>query len=303
MKKTLMSGLVLLLGAVLWAADKPDGSAPAPDKKSPEQADSARDYEIALIKNVFKKMEEATAKEDVNAYLGLFSRRVEIITPDGAKLSYEDIKEYLVDLFASYDFIKDEQVGELDIRIKDNTAEVINSYRMSGIPKDGKAVEIFDEGALKMTLQKLPSFSPKVPPTYQIIAVDYLAADAKSPAVSAEDKASLLGKIKDNYGVDLEASGGFDRYRELLLQELKAENNANKEELEARIAILKKRLQKTFSASVKKEIQNEILELENNLGALTADSEIVSVVDTEIADLKEVFLRNDSGVPTPSGKK
>jgi len=202
------------------------------------------------------------------------------------------IKDYLVELFDSYDYIKDEQTKELDIRIMDNTAEVVNTYRMSGIPKGEKEMVVFDEGSLKITLNKLPSFSPKIPPTYQVIAVSYVVSGADDASdVSTEDKTMLLQKIKDNYGVNLEASGGFEQYRSLLLQELKAENDANKEELEARINILKKRLQKTFSIMVKQEIQADIQETERALQQVATENEINSVVDNEIADLKDIFLK------------
>ena len=255
-------------------------------------AGSAQNEDISLIKNIFKKMEEATVKEDIDSYMNVFSKRVEIVTPDGSKLSYDDIKEYLVELFDSYDYIKDEQTKELDIRITDNVAEVVNTYRMSGIPKGEKDVVVFDEGSLKITLNRLPSFSPKIPPAYQIIGVSYVVSDGDDDLdVSSEDKAMLLQRIKDNYGVDLEASGGFEQYRTLLLQEIKAENDANKEELEARINILKKRMQKTFSALVKQEIQADIQESERNLGALPTENEITSIVDSEIADLKNIFLK------------
>ena len=286
MKRIAVLFLLVSLGITLYAAD--NATTPAPENAVP--AGSQED--IALIKNVFKKMEEATAKEDINAYMDAFSKRVEIAAPDGDKLAYDDIKDYLVELFDSYDYIKDEQTKELDIRIVDNTADVVNTYRLSGIPKGEKEVVVFDEGALRITLQKLPSFSPKIPPSYQIIGVSYvIPAEDASQAVSPEDKTMLLQRIKENYGVDLEASGGFDQYRSLLLQEIKAENDANKEELEARISILKKRLQKTFSAVVKQVIQSDIQETERSIGTLPTENEITSIVDNEIADLKDIFLK------------
>lgn len=286
MKRIAVLFLLVSLGITLYAAD--NATTPAPENAVP--AGSQED--IALIKNVFKKMEEATAKEDINAYMDAFSKRVEIAAPDGDKLAYDDIKDYLVELFDSYDYIKDEQTKELDIRIVDNTADVVNTYRLSGIPKGEKEVVVFDEGALRITLQKLPSFSPKIPPSYQIIGVSYvIPAEDVSQTVSPEDKTMLLQRIKENYGVDLEASGGFDQYRSLLLQEIKAENDANKEELEARISILKKRLQKTFSAVVKQVIQSDIQETERSIGTLPTENEITSIVDNEIADLKDIFLK------------
>ena len=294
MKRIAVLFLLVSLGVTLWAAD--NGTTPPSANPEPENAASAgqagSQEDIALIKNVFKKMEEATAKEDINAYMDAFSKRVEIAAPDGDKLAYDDIKDYLVELFDSYDYIKDEQTKELDIRIVDNTADVVNTYRLSGIPKGEKEVVVFDEGALRITLQKLPSFSPKIPPSYQIIGVSYvIPAEDASQAVSPEDKTMLLQRIKENYGVDLEASGGFDQYRSLLLQEIKAENDANKEELEARISILKKRLQKTFSAVVKQVIQSDIQETERSIGTLPTENEITSIVDNEIADLKDIFLK------------
>ncbi|HLD35115.1 MAG TPA: hypothetical protein VJC37_00160 [Planctomycetota bacterium] len=297
MKRIVILLLFVSLGITLWAARGADGAtdnATTPPSGSAAQnaMPAGRQEDITLIKNVFKKMEEATAKEDVNSYMDVFSKRVEITSPDGAKLSYDDIKDYLVELFDSYDYIKDEQTKELDIRIMDNTAEVVNTYRMSGIPKGEKEMVVFDEGSLKITLNKLPSFSPKIPPTYQVIAVSYVVSGADDASdVSTEDKTMLLQKIKDNYGVNLEASGGFEQYRSLLLQELKAENDANKEELEARINILKKRLQKTFSIMVKQEIQADIQETERALQQVATENEINSVVDNEIADLKDIFLK------------
>ena len=294
MKKTAIIFLLVFFGAALYAADNattPPAN-PAPPRNDRDSAAAPQNEDIALIKNVFKKMEKATAKEDINSYMEVFSKRVEIETPDGAKLSYNDIKDYLVELFDSYDYIKDEQAKELDIRIMDNTADVINTYRMSGIPKGEKELVVFDEGALRITLQKLPSFSPKIPPAYQVINVSYVIPEEDvSQTVSPEDKTMLLQKIKENYGVDLEASGGFDQYRSLLLQELKAESDANKEEFEARITILKKRLQKTFSALVKQDIQSEIQETERALQQIATENEITSVVDNEIADLKDIFLK------------
>jgi len=291
MKRVIVLSLIVFLGAALYAADNGTQS-PAPSRNNRDSGTPSQNEDIALIKNVFKKMEEATAKEDINSYMEVFSKRVEIATPDGAKLSYNDIKDYLVELFDSYDYIKDEQVKELDIRITDNTAEVVNTYRMSGIPKGEKEMVVFDEGALRISLQKLPSFSPKIQPTYQIIGVSYVVVDKEdAQAVYPEDKTMLLQKIKENYGVNLEASGGFEQYRTLLLQELKAENDANKEEIEARITILKKRLQKTFSIMVKQDIQADIQETERNLQQLPTENEITSVVDNEIADLKDIFLK------------
>lgn len=292
MKKIGAMIIIVFFGIMLWAAD--NGTPP------PATNPGAQNEDIALIKNVFKKMEEATAKKDINAYMDVFSKRVEIESPDGTKLSYNDIKGYLIELFDSYDYIKDEQTKELNIRIMDNTAEVVNTYRMSGIPKGEKEVVVFDEGALRITFNKLPSFSPKIPPTYQIIGVSYILPAEQSPAGGGinsvptdvgEDKPMLLQRIKDNYGVDLESSGGFEQYRSLLLQELKAENDANKEELEARITILKKRLQKTFSTVVKQDIQADIQELERSIGTLPTENEITSIVDNEIADLKDIFLK------------
>lgn len=281
MKKMMILAASLFLCSALYASEN-DATA---KKADPKNADNA------LIENVFRKMEDAMAKEDVEAYLSVFSKRVEIVTPDGANLSYDDVKEYLVDLFESYDSIRDERTGPLDIRLKEkeNTAEVISAYRMSGIPKGAKEPEIFDEGALKLTLNKLPSFSAKIPPAYQIIAVAYLAAENTASGL-LEDRNLLLKTVKDNYGIDLMAEGGFERYRELILQELKAENDAAREELEARMAILKKRNQKTFSVSIKKEIQSDMIELEKSLGMLPNDSEITAIVDAEITDLKEIFL-------------
>ncbi len=309
MKRIAVLFLFVSLGITLWAARGADGAtdngttpsprnnrdsgASSPANPEPENAVPAgRQEDIALIKNVFKKMEEATAKKDINAYMGVFSKRVEIVSPDGDKLVYDDIKDYLAELFDSYDYIKDEQVKELDIRITDNTAEVVNTYRMSGIPKGEKEVVVFDEGALRITLNKLPSFSPKISPTYQIIGVSYVVFDKDdAQTVSPEDKTILLQRIKENYGVDLEASGGFEQYRALLLQELTAESDANKEELEARITILKKRFQKTFSTMVKQEIQAAIQETERALQQVATENEITSIVDNEIADLKDIFLK------------
>ena len=296
MKRVIILSLIVFICAALYAADNTTPVPPRNDRDgvypAPGGAAASQNEDIGLIKNVFKKMEEATAKKDINSYMDVFSKRVEIATPDGAKLSYNDIKDYLVELFDSYDYIKDEQTKELDIRITDNTAEVVNTYRMSGIPKGEKEAVVFDEGALRISLQKLPSFSPKIQPTYQIIGVSYVIVDKEdAQAVSPEDKTMLLQKIKENYGVDLEASGGFEQYRALLSQELKAENDANKEELEARMTILKKRLQKTFSTVVKQDIQADIQESERNLGTLPTENEINSVVDNEIADLKDIFLK------------
>ncbi|MBI5778862.1 MAG: hypothetical protein HZA49_05345 [Planctomycetes bacterium] len=294
MKKTVIIFLLVLFGVMLYGADNgtPAPANPAPSRSDRDSTVVPENEDIILIKKVFKKMEESTAKEDVNGYMDVFSKRVEIATPDGAKLSYSDIKDYLVELFDSYDYIKDEQTKELNIRIMDNTAEVVNTYRMSGIPRGEKEVVVFDEGTLMITLQKLPSFSPKIPPAYQVINVSYvIPVEDVAQSVSPEDKTMLLQRIKENYGVDLEASGGFEQYRSLLLQELKAESEANKEELEARITILKKRLQKTFSAMVKQDVQAEIQESEKALQQVATENEIISIVDNEIADLKDIFLK------------
>ncbi|MEW6027186.1 MAG: hypothetical protein AB1599_07825 [Planctomycetota bacterium] len=285
MRKAVVLFLFVLFGAMLWAADN----------GAPPSSQPAESEDITLVKSVFKKMEEATAKEDINAYMEAFSKRVELENPDdGSKLSYNDIKDAMATLFDDYDFLKDEQTKDLTVRIKDNLAEVVSTYRLSGMPKGGKEIIILDEGSMSITLQKLPSFSPKLPSTYQIIAVSYIlpAEPGEVPAeVGEEDKTMLLQRIKENYGVDLEASGGFEQYRSLLLQELKAESDANKEELEARINILKKRLQKTFSAVVKQDIQEWIQESERILQQVPAESEITSIVDNEIADLKDIFLK------------
>lgn len=250
--------------------------------------------DILLIKNIFRKMESATAKKDVTEYMAVFSKRVEIETPDNKKLLYDDIKEYLTELFEMFDSLKDEPTRELEIKITDNIAEVINCYRLSGIPSGEKEVITIDEGILRVTLIKVPSFSPKIPTTYQIIKVSYIVPkDDSQEIVSPEDRKMLLKNIKENYGIDIEFSGGFDLYRSILLQELKAENDAIREETEIRMTILKKRLQKTFSVSTKKEIQESIQELGRSLGQLPTDDEITAVVDNEIIELKEIFLKKD----------
>ncbi|MDI6733835.1 MAG: hypothetical protein QME51_11120 [Planctomycetota bacterium] len=252
--------------------------------------------DISLIKDVFNKIEDSARKKDINAYMEVFSKRVEIETSDKDKLFYEDIKEYLVELFDTFDNIKEGQTKELEIKIKENTAEVISTYRLSGVPKGEKKEVIIDEGALKLTLIKLPSFSPKIPSSFQIIKVSYLSpkeseASENNQGVSEDDKKVLLERIKENYGIDITSPGGFDLYRSLLLLELKAENDAVREETEARRDILKRRLQKTFSRVLKEEIQKEIQELEQNLRGIPTVDEINTIVENEIADLKEIFLK------------
>jgi len=265
-------------------------TAGGPEKKDAPPAVPANAEEIALVKNIFKKIEDATAREDINAYLSVFSKRLEIETEENVKLSYDDLKQYLIDLFDAFDEIKDEPVKDYEIKITENTADVVNNYRLSGIPKGEDQRVVIDEGTLRIVLTKLPSFSPKMPAMYQVVKVSYLKS---AETVSADDKKTLTEIIKENYGIDIETSGGLDLYRSALLQDLKAENDSIKEDLESRLGILEKRLKKTFSAVLKKTIQEDINEIRRNLAEVPTDDEVASVVDNEIAELKEIFQKKD----------
>jgi hypothetical protein len=260
----------------------------AQDSKTPPPT---QQDDITLVKNVFKKIEEATIKKDITSYLEVFSKRVEIESPDGKKLSYTEVKDYLVELFELYEHLKEEAVKDYEIKLIENTAEVIYYYRLSGVLKGEKERTVIDEGIQKITLIKIPSFSPKSPPFYQITKISFIFLPDEKQVVSEEDKKDLITTIKENYGIDVVSRGGFDLYRSALLQDLKAENDALRDEMEIRIAILKKRLEKTLSLEIKKELVQNITELEQTLQGLPTDADIMAVVDNEIAELKEIFLK------------